>query len=141
MKKLMSFFTLFLGLTVFTIAQTNITFHITSKNGKIFTEERGTFNLTFGISGLQTDDDVNLFKKTISDDSNVKYVDVSAISPSNNQRRSNLMLVSKDSNKLKTLFTSAGVKKIIIDKKEYSIDDFDKMVEDLKASKKPKSSR
>lgn len=141
MKKIISFFALILGFTLFTFAQSNITFHITTQNGKIFNNERGTYNLSFGITGLQTEKDVSIFKKTFTDNSNVKYVDVSAVSPTNNQRRANLILISKESNLLKGLFTSAGVKMIIIDKKEYPIENFDKMVEDLKSNKKSNTSK
>ena len=135
MKKLMSLFTLFMGLSIFTFAQTNITFHITSQNGKIFTEERATFSMSFGISGLQTDNDVKTFQKTIASNSNVKIFEVNPTVSANGQRTSRLILLDKDTNKIKTLFTSANVSKLIVDGKEYSMNEFDKMIADMKAKR------
>ena len=132
MKNLISFIVLFLGLTVFSFAQTGITFHIKSVEGNIFKFENETYSISFGISGISSDAQLNEIKTTMKSDSNVRNFET--FKKENGILKARLVLLSKDKEKLKALFIAAKVKTINVNGKDYPMEQFDKMIEELKAN-------
>ncbi len=140
MKKSMTFFVLFLGFTLFTLAQTDIAFHFKSNNGKIMIEEKGTFSMNIGISGLKTESEVSAFQKTISGNTIVRNFEISNTLSENGEREARLVLTSKEKEKMVEILKSANVNKLVVDDKDYAIDEFDKITADLKAKQKKSAS-
>lgn len=135
MKKIISFATLFLGIAIFSFAQSNITFKFTSKNGKIITQDKDVFCMSFSISGLNTETDVDAFTKTISSNPIVKHFEIFSKNEGQSERRASLVLLNKEKESFTNLLQSANVKTLNVDNKDYTLDQLDQMGKDLRAKK------
>jgi hypothetical protein len=138
MRKLLSFTAIFLGIAIISFAQSNIAFHITSKNGKIITQDKELYSMTFSISGLKTDHDVSSFTKTINSNSIVKHFEITPGTNEKNERKAQLILIKKEKEVLTELFKSAKVSTLIVDNKNYTIDQLEQISKDLKAKNQEK---
>jgi hypothetical protein len=136
MKKITSLIVLFLGITFYSFSQTGIVFHFKSNNGNITDQLKDNYCMSFTISGLTSENDVNKLKETFSSNSNVKKFEIFNPQTINNEMKARLILVSKDKNKLIELFKSANVQKLVVDKKDYTLDQLDQLKSDLKSKQK-----
>lgn len=134
MKKFLSFIALFLGITIFSMAQSNITFRITSQNGKIFQQEKEVHCMTFGISGLNTDADVELFTKNFTSSPIVKQFEIFPGTNEQGERKARLVLNNKEKDTFVSLLKSTNVTTLNVDKKDYTPDQIDQISKDVKTN-------
>ena len=135
----MSFTALFLGIALLSFAQNNITFHITSQNGKLFQQKEDTYCMNFSISGLNTDADAETFKTKFTANSMVKQFEILPGNNEQGERKAQLILKNKDKEPFISLLKSVNVTTLNVDKKDYSLDQFDQLSKDLKAKNQENS--
>jgi len=136
MKKIISLIVLFLGVTFYSFSQSGLVFHFKSNNGSITLQQKDNYSMSFTISGLKSEDQVNKLKEIFSLNSNVKQFEIFNPPTANNERKARLTLISKDKEKLIELFNSANVSKLVVDDKDYTLDQLDQLKIDLKAKHK-----
>ena len=133
MKNLFASVVLVLGVIAFSYAQNDIAFQMKSNNGKLFTEDNGTYSLSLVVLGLKSDKEVENFKSVITSNSIVKQFEISPAVAGSENHKANFILTSKEKEALISLFKSANVNQLIVDEKTYTLDQFDQMKADLKA--------
>lgn len=131
----MSFAALFLGIALFSFAQNNIIFHITSHNGKIFQQKEGIDCMTFSISGLTTDAEAEAFKTNFASNPMVKQFEILPGTNEQGERNARLVLKNKEKEPFVSLLKSVNVTTLNVDKKDYTLDQFDQLGKDLQAKK------
>jgi hypothetical protein len=136
MKKLMTFLALFLGIVIFSVAQTNIAFHIKSNKGKIFMEENTTYSLSFKITGIDSEADANELKNTFTSNAKVKSFTIIESPNNKGDKNARLIVTSKEKADIIALLKSGNVTKLFVDGKEYGVEEIDKISADLKAKNK-----
>jgi hypothetical protein len=136
MKKIISFATLFLGIAIFSIAQNNITFSYKSQNGRIVEHDADTYCMSFIISGLNTEAEVNAFTKTIRSNPIVKKFLIFPKNDDQKELKASLILISKEKEDFINLLKSANVNTLNVDNKDYTLDKIDQLDVDLKAKMK-----
>jgi hypothetical protein len=136
MKKLLTVITLFLGVTFYSFSQDGIAFHFKSTDGTISSKLNDTYSMSFTISGLTSENEINNLRQIFTSNSNVKQFEIFSPQTTDNKIKARLVLISKDKEKLVELFKSANVNKLVVDGKEYTLDQLDQLKSDLKAKHK-----
>ena len=141
MKNLFVFSVLFLGLTVFSIAQSNISFKFNPKDGSIFTKEKDLFVTPLNIVGLNTDKELADFKATMTANPIVNHFETYPKTNGQTEYKAILKLTSKDKGAIISLLKSLNVTTLIVKNKTYTLDQYDQIGKDLKpvSKEKPKT--
>lgn len=142
MKNLFVFSVLFLGLTLFSIAQSNISLKFNpNKDGVIFTKEKDLFVAPLNIVGINSDAEMVNFKTKMLANSIVNHFETYPKANGQTEYKAILKLTSKDKATIITLLKSVDVTTLIVKNKSYTLDQYDQIGKDLKpvSKEKPKT--
>lgn len=141
MKNLFVFSVLFLGLTIFSMAQSNISLKFNPKDGSIFTKEKELFVTPLNIIGINSDAELANFKTKMLANSIVNHFETYPKTNGQTEYKAILKLTSKDKATIIALLKSLDVTTLIVKNKSYTLEQYDQIGKDLKpvAKEKPKT--
>lgn len=141
MKNLFVFSVLFLGLTIFSIAQSSISLKFNPKEGSIFTKEKELFVTPLNIAGINSDAELTAFKTTMLANPIVNHFETYPKTNGQTEYKAILKLTSKDKGTIISLLKSLNVTTLVVKNKSYTLDQYDQIGKDLKpvSKEKPKT--